>query len=208
MPYVYTITNIINNKVYVGATTKSPDIRFREHCKDARRFPHRPLYMDINRYGKENFKVAILEQCDEEVLHTREQHWIQTLQSFQCGYNATLGGAGKALANQDIIAKLWEEGKNNKEIHAITSYDCGTIHRALQCHHISEQSLKRRGYQTIQNRVVQMDKKTNAVLQIFDSITDAYRALNKQHSGHIADVCNGKRNTAYGYKWAYADHNT
>ena len=33
----------------------------------------------------------------------------------------------------------------------------------------------------------------------------AYDYLGKQHSGHIAAVCNSKRKTAYGYKWKYAE---
>ena len=49
-----------------------------------------------------------------------------------------------------------------------------------------------------------LDKNTEEILKIFTSIADAYRFLNKQHSGHIADVCNGKRKTAYGYKWQYS----
>jgi hypothetical protein len=45
-----------------------------------------------------------------------------------------------------------------------------------------------------------LDIKTGQVIQIFDSIAEACRFLDKQHSGHIADVCKGKRKTAYGYR--------
>jgi len=48
-----------------------------------------------------------------------------------------------------------------------------------------------------------IDKNTLQDIQIFSSIKKAYEFLGKQHSGHIAAVCNGKRKTAYGYKWRY-----
>ena len=44
--------------------------------------------------------------------------------------------------------------------------------------------------------------------QVFDSATDAALYLNKKYNGagsHIADCCNGKRKSAYGYTWKYAN---
>lgn len=35
MPYIYKITNDVNQKIYVGKTESSIEKRFREHCKDA-----------------------------------------------------------------------------------------------------------------------------------------------------------------------------
>lgn len=54
-------------------------------------------------------------------------------------------------------------------------------------------------------QVMQLDKNTNAILNVFDSISDACRYLNLTNKcvSHISDVCSGKRKSAYGYKWAY-----
>lgn len=59
--------------------------------------------------------------------------------------------------------------------------------------------------QIIQKRkVAQIDVKTDKILNIYDSISDACKAINKPAGdSHISAVCKGKRITAYGYKWKY-----
>lgn len=56
-------------------------------------------------------------------------------------------------------------------------------------------------------KVLQMDKNSN-VLKEYSSLSDAARALGKTPSSatpSINAVCRGRKNSAYGYKWAYAD---
>lgn len=47
-----------------------------------------------------------------------------------------------------------------------------------------------------------LDKNTEEVINSFDSLSAASFFLGKGKGGisHIADVCKGKRKTAYGYK--------
>lgn len=68
---------------------------------------------------------------------------------------------------------------------------------------IYEQERKKRGYASISKVIAMLDSNTKEILQVFPSIEAAYRFLNKQSSGHIAQVCCGKRKSAYGYKWKY-----
>lgn len=37
MGYIYCITNLINNKRYVGKTTGTIQKRFKEHCRDSQK---------------------------------------------------------------------------------------------------------------------------------------------------------------------------
>lgn len=55
--------------------------------------------------------------------------------------------------------------------------------------------------------VIQIDKDTNEQISCFESIVDATRSLGLSNNcgSHISAVCQGKRKTAYGYKWKYLD---
>ena len=57
MGYIYKITNLINNKLYIGQTKKTIEERFKAHIKVARQHKNRYLYDAMNKYGYENFKI-------------------------------------------------------------------------------------------------------------------------------------------------------
>ena len=50
-------------------------------------------------------------------------------------------------------------------------------------------------------KIQQISIKTNKVIKTFDSIEQAYKEFGIVNGGHISCVCNGRRKTAYGYKW-------
>lgn len=207
MAYIYQIKNSINGKVYVGKTLESVEKRWKEHQRDSQRArcKDRPLYRAMNKYGIDKFEISILEEVSDEVVNEKEKYWIELLGSYKDGYNATLGGDGKAYADYDLIFSLWNEGKNNQDICSITGYDSSTVTNALNNRGVSEEERQRRGRQSVSRCVAMLDKNTFEILKVFPSLTEAYAFLGKQHSGHIASVCNGKRKTAYGYSWKYLE---
>lgn len=206
MAYIYRIVNDINNKSYIGKTTLSSiEKRFQQHLNESSysRSKNRPLYKAINKYGKEHFYIELVEECPLEILSEREIYWIEFYKTFKEGYNATLGGDGKPYVDYDLIYSLWNRQYNIKQIHEITQYDKNTISRVLTNKNVTERERKKRGIRSVSHSVAMLDIKTSQIIQIFNSIAEACRFLNKQHSGHIADVCKGKRKTAYGYRWEY-----
>lgn len=74
MGYIYLITNKINNKKYVGKTTKSIKERWEEHLKDSKKekCEIRPLYRAIRKYGIENFTIEEIEKCNIISLYASE----------------------------------------------------------------------------------------------------------------------------------------
>lgn len=125
--------------------------------------------------------------------------------SFKYGYNATIGGDGKRYCDYDLIYDLFNQGKSIKEIAKLLHYDVTTCSKALTNKGINHQLKEQRRIDLCSKSILQLDKDTEQIINIYPSIADAYKALNKQHSGHIASVCQGKRKTAYGFKWKYAE---
>ena len=93
--YIYSITNTINDNVYVGKTIQTPHKRFVKHLYGAKRGDTTALHSAIRKHGAENFNINILEECSTlENLNIKEQEWIEKLNSYKNGYNETLGGEG------------------------------------------------------------------------------------------------------------------
>lgn len=84
---IYKTTNLINNKIYVGKDRLHRDNYYGSGVIIRRA---------ILKYGKENFKKEILEECEfEKELNEKEKFWIKELNSIvPNGYNITPGGEG------------------------------------------------------------------------------------------------------------------
>lgn len=55
--------------------------------------------------------------------------------------------------------------------------------------------------------VKMIDNNTDKILNVFRTVRDAFRYLEVQSSGHIAEVCNGNAKTYKGYKWEWVKKN-
>ena len=91
---IYIIKNLINNKVYIGQTIQKLSKRFNGHCCYSKTDKSINMYIKraIHKYGRENFSIELLEECNIEDLNQREQYWIKKYDSYNNGYNLTLGG--------------------------------------------------------------------------------------------------------------------
>lgn len=92
---IYLITNIINNKKYVGQTIKPIEKRLKEHFKSAY-IEKRDTYFcrAIIKYDKDNFNIICLEDnILVSELDAAEEYWIAWYETFgKHGYNSTSGG--------------------------------------------------------------------------------------------------------------------
>ena len=113
---IYKITNLINNKVYIGQTIQSLKLRWQEHCQNINNGNYQMVIKRaIHKYGKENFTIEEIEICDSSILNEREKYWIDYYNSFKEGYNSTLGGQDctklpKLLNKASEIVELYKEG--------------------------------------------------------------------------------------------------
>ena len=139
MGYIYCITNLINEKKYVGKTTYSITKRFQEHCKDSKkeRCERRPLYNAMNKYGIENFVVEELIECPNDELDSYEKMYIEKLQTYgHNGYNATKGGDGSILFDYDKIIETYALGGTMTECAAKMHCSVDTVKKVLTINNI------------------------------------------------------------------------
>lgn len=133
---IYKITNTLNDKCYIG---QSIDIetRWAQHiCEGKRNTQKGKLYPAMFQDGIENFTFEVIEECslNQEILNERERHWIKFYNSFEDGYNSTIGGQGEDswTYDPDLIRQLWDEGFSSKEIQEIVGCGKSTVNNRLR----------------------------------------------------------------------------
>jgi len=70
----------------------------------------------MKKYGIENFKFEIIEECSDEEVDTREIYWIDYYDTFKNGYNLTRGGEGGLIYDYDEIVELYKKYKSINKV--------------------------------------------------------------------------------------------
>lgn len=167
----------------------------------------------IEELGKENFFIETIEECDEDVLDEREQYWINYYDSFNSGYNNTLGGRdnNQIMTNKvNLVLSLWDEGLTINRIVERTKLNVETVRSYLNKNGIDHDMIKKRANRFIglskSIPIIQLDKQ-GVIIQEWESARAAGVALNINER-NIRSVCAGKRHTCGGYIWKYKEERT
>ena len=128
---IYCITNLINGKKYIGLTTRCIYERFKEHSK-----ANSYIGYAIRKYGENNFAIQSIdtasttqELCDKEI------YWIKKYNTFEEGYNLTIGGEGVNL-NYELDISLNSKQKrfmryvsntNKREVNVNNSFELAKL---------------------------------------------------------------------------------
>lgn len=124
---IYKVTNLIDNKIYIGQTTQSLTERWQQHCHRSPSQTYKShLHSAIQKYGKEHFLIEILDKT--ETLEELNRLEIFYIQQFDClspkGYNLLRGGLNKIChpetrlkISQKLkgrpITNRWNNGNHN-----------------------------------------------------------------------------------------------
>ena len=112
MYVVYKITNLINQKSYIGSSMRV-EKRWQQHKNDAfnpnnERYNY-PLYQAFRKYGLENFSFVILKDdfTTAEEMQNYEQRMIISFCTLSPnGYNQTLNTNSNNIANENLQKHL------------------------------------------------------------------------------------------------------
>ena len=161
----------INNKKYIGITSRSIIIRFQEHCSHNQTL----IYDAVKKYGKENFKIEILEdKITKDDIDEKERYFIKFYDTLiPNGYNLSTGGISNKDLNEETKERLSEMNMGIKN---------------PRC----------------KKYILQIDKNTKEILNRFGSAREAARFLGNESKNVSINYClRGKQKTAYGYIWKY-----
>ena len=121
-----------------------------------------------------------------------------------------MGGDGRKYLDYDLIEETYKQIQSITKTAKIINCDVKTVKKILEERNIPSLS----GQKVNQNKngkiVNQYDLQGNYI-QTFPSCKSAAISLgkitltSKGASSHIADVCKGKRKSAYGFKWQFAE---
>ena len=208
---IYKITNRINGKIYIGQSIHI-EKRFRQHQTESYyqgKHYNKILYQAIRKYGLENFTFEILEECSQDMLNEKEIYWIKYYDSYNNGYNATLGGENNFFSiniPSEEIYKMWNEGKTVKEIKEFFHINGETVRKRLvNLDTYSEHEARvRAGKKNAPNsnltqKIVQYDLSGN-IINKFDSISEISKKFGYDMCT-IKRCIEGKTYSSHNFRW-------
>ena len=191
---IYKITNLANNKVYIGQST-DVNKRIKEgHIYKLKKNKHnnKHLQMSWNKYCEDNFKFEIIEECDTPSLNEREQYWMDYYKSYDKNYGYNI----IPNANSNLGWSHSEESK--KKISIATTKENNPFFGKRHTEENKKIMSKKRKV-----KIVQIDLNGDLV-KVWDSIKDASENFNITPTP-IRYVCSGKTKTSCDFIWMYLD---
>lgn len=219
MGQIYGIKNLLTNQVvYVGQTIRTYKIRWQQHKQQSKDRKY-SLYNAFNKYGINNFKPFLIEECENTLLNEREQYWIKYYKTYidENGYNLTKGGnfvsdKQKIPVHQyDLEGNFIQSFDSMREAQRCVANNNGSsISKVINNKENSAYgflwSLDKKDKimpldKKYRQDIYQYDKNMNFIKK-YKSVRDAAKALGKPPA-NISACALKKRKTAYGYIWSY-----
>lgn len=228
MGYIYKITNIVNNKCYIGQTIQDPIKRWQGHknaIKNGKGCPY--LVNAMKKYGCDNFNFKVLIITFDSMLDDIETENILKYNSLTPnGYNilerrkgikTTIDGTN-AVKNINISERMkksekWQKAVREKRVgwtngHKHKNEIIQKISQSVKQYysknkHDAVDVLKHREAmaRAVGKKIEQLDKETLEVVHIYPSIREAARMIGCARSLIYSAIKN--QTCGYGYRWNY-----
>ena len=219
MYIVYQHKNKINNKIYIGITSRTPQERWGKQGCNYKTSPY--FYNAIQKYGWDNFEHNILyTNLTKEEACQKEQELIAQFNSInrEFGYNSTSGGETFVMNEEtkQKISKALRGNKNNLG-HPCSEEKKKKISEAQKGRQFTEEHKKKLSEAAKKRHVPCSEEKKKKLSQnyphkksvycielntVYPSVQECARQLNL-YATNITKVCKGKIHTTGGYHFQY-----
>lgn len=209
MGIIYMISNNINNKKYIGKTSRSLEDRWKEHIRKYNN-PNSgsynyTIYKAFRKYGIQNFECKQIEECPNNIINEREQYWINYYNSYLDGYNMTEGGEGHLKYADEELLSLWNKGFSLTEISKIIGINLGYLSTRFNKMGITHSEILERTKTKLleinTHPILQFDLQGNFIKEWATSKQAAIGINKPNGDSNIRSCCRGKIKTAYGFIW-------
>lgn len=190
---IYKITNKINNKCYIGQSINI-ERRWKEHLNDDIKLD-RAIGKAFKKYGINNFTFEIIEICLEEQLDEKEIYWINYYNSYNNGYNMTLGGGGR-ICDYKYIIEQYKIYKTAQETAKACNCHFHTVSNALKSYNITPNA----NSLGVERPIKQINPTTLETINIFPSLAAAQKAFNVKNNCLFSRALK-EHTIAYGFLW-------
>jgi len=208
MGYIYSITNKINFKRYIGQTlNKNVHDRWKQHFKKESNC--RYLKYALLKYGKDSFHFEIVFTCENKDLDYYEKYYMEKFNTLvPYGYNLREAG-NHGNHNEETKNKI----KNSlKEYYARLSPEEKKVYsernKGSKNHNFGKKMPEEQKLRMIKNiktkKPVECYNSQNELITTYESASAAARSFGAKNSSHISHCCLGYCKTAYGFYWKFA----
>lgn len=189
---IYKITNLITNEFYIGQA-KDIYVRFQKHsCQQSFKNSSK-LDRDICKYGKDNFKLELVQECTEKELKMLEEKYILELKPY---YNVVYKGCKRDKEFKKKVSvgtKKWWDNLSEQEKQKVIS---NNLKGPKKGHKVSEETRGKlrsnpncRHYKKV--KIIELDL-------TFNSVGECEKYL-QVSTGAIARYFKRKQKTIRGY---------
>lgn len=225
---VYCYTNKLNNKKYIGITSRSIEERESSHIYESRNKSNKcynsPFKRAIRKYGIDGFTREIIDAANSlEDACELEKYYIRKFKTYfryknSNGYNATLGGELLQMPKDRVvqidcdtlnILKIWDSVSSAEHCLGGDIYTCvssSSYERiARNCYWIYENEFNKETYKEevyIKHNYICQISKDDKLINIWRSAKIASDNL-KISQGNISMCCLGYRVSTHDFYWCY-----
>lgn len=180
--YIYKISNIVNDKVYIGQSIRPVEQRFHRHINDAmNNVLDTHLARAIRLYGPDKFYVEVIDTAtSQEELTQKEHDYIIEYNSVEDGYNET-----------DAITKSGGNTYKSK-----TKEEMDAIKEKIRQTKVGGKNPRAAGVKC-------KNIETGEEL-FFDSMAECTAYFNKDNHQFVSRRCRGTIKSLYEGKWMFA----
>lgn len=206
---IYKITSP-SNKVYIGQSTNI-EKRWKGYSTNKKKIKEQTkLFNSFRKYGVDNHKFEIIEECTKDKLNDKEVYWIEFYNSVNAGLNVSKGGhyfwevnKGKKHSEATIgkMKEWWAENAKPRSLETIQKI---TQTKKQNPRNTTPELIEKyRQTSTLKKPIYQFLINGDFVRE-FESINDASRSLGIRNDG-ISACLRGLQKSSGGFIWKYKE---